>query len=467
MSQLQDTTREDSQAGWQAYIEALGLAWRSEPECPLQMGRKDEVDTSSGGMPSVRELQHALTLAQGKPLEETLVFISLGVAHWLSGQKKLASSAWQKGCDIAERLGHKRLAAMLQEVMGQAELAMLHPRLANDHFFATFQLYSELRAEVEAYRLIALLACLGGMMGERERSERFYRVLRSHSRQLGDPLQEARTWIIQAESFWSGRMPGWESLGWARYGIELLEPLLPDGGAEVSRMIARGRALLASIEHTYEDYPSIVRLSEEYYLAARDEAAQELHRKQEGARDRKAEIDGLGLMRYDLGREGQAQAQQSLDLIAQLGYSLAALDRYAQALAHLREEQDRLGEAIVAATMALIRLTSAPDKEWGTERLLTLFRVADDPLGQGRVLYNEGMRLCRCEPARLEHAVTYFRCARELLYRADAPQEEQRGARWRIAEIKEQLGSYGYQRAKALGRDLYGRLLDEGGPGDE
>src|SRR5258708_5862406 len=118
-------------------------------------------------------------------------------------------------------------------------------------------------------------------------------------------------------------------------------------------------------------------------------------------------IDRLGLIRHAQGRE-EEQGQAAVVLIDQFGYCEAAIPIYEQGIARFRRQHNRLGEAILTGSIALIRQAAHPGsvgESW--VKLALLYRDAADRLGLGRTLLNEAVHVLNASQADLEE-VRFF-----------------------------------------------------------
>jgi hypothetical protein len=131
-------------------------------------------------------------------------------------------------------------------------------------------------------------------------------------RRLSDPLWEARSYMIQAKTYWR-RSYYEEALGYLRYAQDLLVQLPKEGIEDRQPDIEFAQQLQTYFRRAYRseaDYLQELEASAYAYNEAKGEAAAMRKEREEYHRGRLSNIGQLGLLRHDVGRSDADAARQ-------------------------------------------------------------------------------------------------------------------------------------------------------------
>ena len=385
--------------------------------------------------------------------------LALGKLHLEKRQRRLALDAWEAAAPLLQSLEQRSELADLYELMGRTCLDMGWTSRGCQCYQNACQLQRDLGAWSEVGRLYVQIGVLEGRyLDDCKRDFLHARVV---FRKLSDKLWEARSYVYQARTFW--RRDYWEeALGYLRYAFDQLS-LLPAGEAQSE--LEAAQQLMDYFRGAYskdEDYAQALLTSASAYEEAKGEDAAVRREREEYRRDRTADVERLGLLRHEVGRT-ETDAAPALELIARHGYSRAAISSYERALPQLRSSHNRLAEAIIEGTIALLRILLR-ERYVSSETASELYLEAHaDPLGLGRTHFNAAIHAILLGEAHADSALASLWRAEDLLVEAGAPRGELQRVRAKRAELKRQLGQAVYIKARKNALEEYARLKEETG----
>jgi hypothetical protein len=398
---------------------------------------------------------------QGDREREAQALIALGKVHQEKGRRKLALDAWREAAALWQALGCDQDLAELYERMAGNCLDMGWTDKSCGYYREARDLYRKLGDMPQVGRLYVQIGALERWgIDENKRSFQRARIV---FRGLSNRLWEARSFLIQARTYWLRSY--WEdALGYLRYGQELLARL-PEasGGEDRQTAIDFARRLQVYFREdcrSSEAYQQALEASDQAYEEAKGEEEAVRREREEYHRDRLPDIEHLGLLRHDVER-AEAEAGPALRLIERYGYSAAAVASYEQALPQLRSSHNRLAEAIVEGTVTLLRILLR-DRYVSSGTTQELYLEANaDPLGLGRTHFNDAIQALLLGEAHADSALASLWRAEDLLTEARGPKAELQRVRAKRAELKRQLGVSAYTRVRKSALAAYDRLQEE------
>ena len=409
------------------------------------------------GQLAVCKKEIALAREQRDQGREADGLLALGKLHLEKGQRRLALDAWDTAAPLLQAQERKSELADLYELMGRTCLDMGWTSRGCQFYQYACHLQRDLGAWPEVGRLYVQVGVLEGRyLDDCKRAFRHARVV---FRKLSDKLWEGRSYVYQARTFWH-RDDQEEALGYLRYAFDLLSQL-PSGQARAD--LEAAQQLMDYFRGAYrkdEDYAQALEASVATYEEARGEEEAVRREHEEYHRDRKADIEQLGLLRHEVGRT-EADAVPALELIERYGYNAAAIAFYEKALPYLRGSHNRLAEAIVEGTITLLRILLR-ERYTSSETTIELYQEAHhDPLGLGRAHFNAAIHTLLYGESHADSALADLWRAEDLLVEAQAPGGEIQRVRAKRTELKRQLGPTAYTRARKSALEEYGRLKEE------
>jgi hypothetical protein len=399
---------------------------------------------------------------QGDREREAQALIALGKVHQEKGRRKLALEAWRAASSLLHTLGHDVELAELYERMAGDCLDMGWTDKSCEYYRWAHDLYLKLGHMPQVGRLFVQIGALENWgIDENKRSFQMARVV---FRGLSDLLWVARSYLVQARTYWR-RGYDEESLGYLRYAQELLAGLQEDEGerdraADDIETVRQLEVYFSTAYRSEGDYAQAQVASFQAYEEAKGEEEAMRKAMEEYHRDRLPDIERLGLLRHEVSRT-EAAAAPALQLIERFGYSAAALASYEKVLPQLRGSHNRLAEAIIEGTITLLRILLR-ERHASSESAIDLYLEAHaDPLGLGRTHFNAAIHSTLLGETHADSALASLWRAEDLLGEAEVPRGEMQHVRAKRVELKRQLGPTAYTRARKSALEAYARLKEE------